>query len=343
MQVNPKLFVSLSAAALLSLAAAGAVYVSGNRWEAGELAGAAAFPVLEKRINDVVSLQITQGGGKLEFVRDGGVWKAAEPYGGYELAANRVDPLIVRLSQADLIEPKTRDPEKYELLDLGDPDVKDSKARRIVMRDADGAVILETVLGSKRWDAFGAGKSGSYIRKPGEERTWLANLDINPTIEIEDWVEADFFAIDEATVSAVTVVHEGQEPLRIVRASGEEPAFELAGLPPESKRKESGPKPEDVVDGYGSIALEDLRKLNATPAGANVVTSTLKTNDGLTVTFWLRGEGDEDWVSLSAEGTGEAKKRAEEINARVKGWEYEIPSWKADKLFRSRSDFIETS
>lgn len=343
MQIKPGLFLGITAAAFVSLAAAAAVSVTGDRWVSGEVRGERAFPVLQSRINDVASVQITQGGDTLKIARGDDAWTAAAPYGGYEVEADRVASLLVRLSQAELIEPKTRNPDKYELLDLGDPGKKDSEARLIVLRDAKGDVITEVVLGSKRWDAFGSGKSGSYIRRPGEPRTWLTNLDVNPTPAIKAWVETNIFGIETGKISSVTVTAEGEAPLTINRLPGDKTKFELAGLPSDAKRKESAPKPDDVAEAYASVELEDLRKLEMTPAGPDVMVSELKADNGLKVTFRLRKEGDQDWLSLSAEGEGEAAKQAKEINARVKGWEYKIPSWKADGLFRTRSDFLETS
>ena len=45
--------------------------------------------------------------------------------------------------------------------------------------DDKGGVIAEAIVGKKRFDAFGASKSGTYVRKPGDAQTWLSNADID--------------------------------------------------------------------------------------------------------------------------------------------------------------------
>jgi hypothetical protein len=340
MRITPKLFAGLAVAAGVSLVAAGVVYTTSHQWSVGDVAGSALFPKLEERANDVATLELRKGEATLVLGRKDDGWVARD-MGGYPVRPEKVREVIVRMAQAELIEPKTRNPERYALLDLGDPAAKDSEARRIRLLDGDGRVIVEAILGRKRWNAFGSGKNGTYVRLPDDRQTWLSNLDIEAKPEIKDWVEARIFSVETAKISALTVTHEGEAPLKITRVPGEKGKFQLADLPEGSKLKEPAPTTDGVAKGYSSIELEDLRKLDMTPASAAV--AHLETEDGLKVTFRLRNEKDERWLSLSAEGEGEAAARAEEINARVKGWEYRIPDWTADNLFRSRSEFIETS
>jgi hypothetical protein len=66
--------------------------------------------------------------------------------------------------------------------------------------------------------------------------------------------------------------------------------------------------------------------------------------DGLATTLRLRKEGDAHWLSVTvAGGEGDGKKAAEEITARTQGWEFRIPSWKADAILKKRADLVETS
>lgn len=342
MRITPKLFAGLTVAAGVSLVAAGIVYATSNQWSAGTVTGKALFPSLEQKVKNVATLELQQGAATLTIAREDKGWVAPD-VGGYPVRPDRVRAVIVRLAQAELIEPKTRNPTRYALLDLDDPDTKGTQARRIRLLDKDGGVIAEAILGRKRWDAFGSGKAGTYVRLPDDPQTWLASLDIRAKPEIKGWVEAKIFGTETAKVSTVTLEHAGEAPLKIARAPGEKENFRVAELPAESKLKENGPSAKSVVKGFANIELEDLRKLAMTPAGKDISLARLETEDGLKVTFRLRKEKDANWLSLSAEGDGDAAKQAEKINARVRGWEYGIPAWKADTLFRHRSDFFETS
>lgn len=342
MRMTPKLLVTVTAAAILSAAAAFAVYFSDQHLVAGEQPGQVAFPPLETRANDVAAIEIKKGGKVLEIAREGDRWIARGQY-GYRVEEQNIRSFILNLSQAELIEPKTRKADKYSLLGLGDPGKEDADARQVRLLDADGKTIVEVILGKKRWGAFGSGKDGTYLRKPGDPQTWLASLDVKATPDISDWVEREFFTVDLKKISSVTIEHPGEEPLTVRRTEGSDDTFELAGLGQDAKLKEGGPKADAVAEAYTGIELEDLRKLESESVYSEQSISRLETDDGLTVTFRHRRDGSDHWLSLAASGSGNAGDRAAKLNARVKGWEFKVPSWKADKLFRRRSDFLETS
>lgn len=343
MQITPRLFVSLAVAAIVSVVAAGVIYAMNNQWAAGDVTGKALFPQLSEAADEIAVLELTQGEKSLTMARDGDRWVARD-HGGYPVRTGRVRSVIVRLTQAELIEPKTRKPERYGALSLGDPTKKGAEALRLRLLGGEGKMLAETVLGEKRYDAFGSGRSGTYVRKPGDPQTWLANLDIKAEPKLKSWTDAIFFKIDKTGIETVRVEHPGEPPLEFAKASGGQPGFELATAPPEGgKLKEDGPPVDTTVEGFAEIELEDVRKLDGTPAGERAATATLETQDGLTVSYRMRKEGEAYWLSLEAEGTGDAAKKAGTINDSVKGWEYRIPSWKADILFKRRSEFFETS
>ena len=75
--------------------------------------------------------------------------------------------LLVKLAEAELVEGKTRNKDRYALLELEDPAAKDAKSRLLRLLDDKGVVIAEAIVGKKRFDAFGGSKSGTYVRKLG--------------------------------------------------------------------------------------------------------------------------------------------------------------------------------
>ena len=113
---------------------------------------------------------------------------------------------------------------------------------------------------------------------------------------------------------------------------------------PDGKKLKQGVTIDSIVEAFGSLDLDDVRKLDAAPASDNVQVLKLESEGGPVVTFRLRKDGDASWLSLSATGPeGDAKKRADEINAKAQGWEYKIPNWKAEQIGKRRADLFETS
>jgi len=66
-----------------------------------------------------------------------------------------------------------------------------------------------------------------------------------------------------------------------------------------------------------------------------------RTFDGLELDIVGRKDGARTFVILSPQSTSkESQPEAEKIAARVKGWEFEIPSYKYDAFFRPIEDLL---
>ncbi|MGE0768983.1 MAG: DUF4340 domain-containing protein [Hyphomicrobiaceae bacterium] len=367
--IKPQQFIGLAAATAVSVVLALGVYISNsNDWSKGTIEGAPFLPDLASRINSVGAVEITQGGTTLTLARDGSAWKVRER-DGFPTKPEGPRALLVALAQAQLVEPRTAVAEKLSLLELGDPAAKDSKSRHVRVLDSDGKVISDVILGKTRYDAFGSGRGGVYVRRANETQSWLATGDPKVTSDLKDWIETSVYKGDAATITKVTIENPGEEPLVIekrppaekiagetkaegAKAPATTPAppkpdekkgkYQLAKMPDGKKLKE-GAKLDDIVEAFGSINLDDVRKLATPPTGDKVQVIKVEADKGPIVTFHLRTDGDAHWLSLSATGEGDAKKQADEINAKAKGWEYKIPKWKADQIGKRRADLFETT
>lgn len=338
--IKPQHFVTLAAATLLSLIVAVALYATTYRWGSGRVEGTRLLPELERQGERIASIELRQGDRKLTLQRTGLTWKIAER-DGYAANPERVRALLLALARTELVEPRTALKDKWKLLELEDPAQKDAKSRAVRILDAKGQPLADLVLGRSRWDAFGPGRSGIYVRRPAETQTWLAMGDPKGGVELKDWVTVTAFETDQAKIRKLTIEHSGEAPLVIEKGDGKEQKFKLAKVPEGMKLKQ-GVTADQFAQGVGSIELEDVRRLAATPAGDKVSVLRLESEGGPVVTFRLRKDGEASWVSFSAEGEGEAaKKKAEEINARAVGWEFKIPQWKADMLGKRHADLFE--
>ena len=363
--IKPHQFIGLAAATAVSVVLALGVYVSNNNWSKGTVEGEAFLPTLASSINSVGSIEVTQGGKTLTLVRDGGAWKVRDR-AGFPARSEVPRALLVSLTQAKLVEPRTAVAEKLALLQLEDPTKKDAKSRHVRVLDDKGKVISDVILGKTRYDAFGSGKGGVYVRRAKETQSWLATGDPKVTSDLKDWIDTTVYSGDTGAIAKVTIENPGEEALVIEKRPPEEkkpeekkpetasdtktPAkadekkgkYQLAAVPEGKKLKESA-KLDDIVSAFGSISLDDVHKLDKTPTGDKVQVIRVEIEKGPVVTFHLRKDGDASWLSLSAAGEGDAKKKADEINAKTKGWEYKIPKWKADQIGKRRADLFETA
>jgi hypothetical protein len=303
------------------------------------------LPELRRQASALGGVELTKRGRTLTFVRKGEQWSIKER-AGYPVEGDKVRALLVQLTNGELAEPKTASKDRWPLLDLEDPATAEAKSSLVRLLDAGGKPIGELVIGKQRMNAFGTGRHGIYVRRPSETQTWLASAEPKVTLDVKDWVDPAIFKADTEKLKRVSVAHPNEVPI-VVERDGEAAKggkFVLKTIPEGMKVKQSAGV-EQIALSLGSVELEDVRKLDATPVGDNVSTITAESSDGLTVTFHLRREGKEDepWLSFTAAGEGEAKKAADAINAKATGWEFKIPKWKADQIGKRAADIFEMS
>ncbi len=339
--MKPHSFAALAVITLFAVAISLSTYASQNRWSQTQVSGAVLFPGLGAQAGQIAKIEIKQGDKTVALARDKDAWTLADR-GGYPVKAEAVRALLVKLAGAELVEGKTRNKDRYGLLELEDPSGKDTKSRQLRLLDDKGAVIAEAVVGKKRYDAFGGSKSGTYVRKPGDAQTWLSNADLDLAVNVKDWVQANVLDLPVAKTAKVTIDIPGEEPLVIARDAGDATKYALVGMP-EGKKLKEGAGIDAIARAAGNIDLEDVRKPPAAPAG-DVSTAKIEADGGLAVTVRLRKEGEDTWASIEATGAdGDAKKAAEDINKRTQGWEFKIPAFKAQSILKRRADLFEAS
>src|SRR5207244_9120899 len=136
------------------------------------------------------------------------------------------------------------------------PAAQDAKSRRLRVLDDKGATIAEAMVGKKRFDAFGASKGGTYVRKPGDAQTWLSNADLDVSLAVRDWVQPGVLDLAAAKIAKLTIEIPGEEPLVIARDEKDANKHTLSSIPDGKKLKE-GAGIDSIVRAVGSIELED--------------------------------------------------------------------------------------
>lgn len=344
--IKPQHFVILGATTFVALVLAAILHASATYTAPGTVGGRLMMPELSRSSSTIAGIEFVRRGQKLTLVRNGEKW-AVQERGGYPVQGDKVRALLVQLSTAELVEPKTAAKDRWSLLELEDPAGADAKSGLVRLLDTGGKPIGEIVIGKRRLNAFGAGRNGVYVRRLNDAQTWLASGDPNPTLDLQDWVDRAIFKGDVEKLQRVTIAHPKEVPIVVEREgeAGKGGKFVLKSVPEGLKVKQSAGV-EQIALALGSIDLDDVKKFDATPTGDNVSVVTAESSNGLTVTFRLRREGNEQdqWLSFTATGSeGEAKKAADEINAKAAGWEFKIPKWKADQIGKRAADIFETT
>src|SRR5262245_11311245 len=336
--MKPRTIAELGIVALVAFVVAAATYIAQNRWSQAKVTGAPLFSGLASQGAKIARIELRQGDKKLALERKEQDWVLADR-GGYPAKAEPVRTLLVRLAEAQLVEPKTRKSDRFAMLEVEEAGGKDTTSREVRLLDQQGGVIAQAIIGKKRIDAFGSSKSGTYVRWPDDAQAWLANADVQVSASARDWVQPTLLDLEASKIKAVMVEIPNEPALRIER-EGEAGKHKLVAVPAGKKLKQ-GADVDQIVRAVGSIDLEDVRKLD--PAAGEVSTARLEADGGLAVTLSLRKDGEDTWLSLTATGEGDAKKQADEINARSKDWEFKISPAKATAILKRPADLFEAS
>lgn len=338
--MTPKLFTGLTVAAVGSLLLAAVVHGRADSWSPGGASGTKLLPTLSRDAEKIQTVTLKQGAQSLTIERKGQAWTLKDR-GGYPVDGDRVRAMLLKLTAAELVDRKTRNPERFAVLELDDPATKDAKSRLLTVADDKGRPLAELIVGKRSAEQFGSGKGGTYVRRPNDKDTWLVNAEIDVPTAVNQWVDTTIFEAEIAKVQSVKV-EIAQKPAFAINREAGKPAnkdsYKLAGMP-EGKKLKSDYTLEDIVNAFARVELEDVRKIpEAAPDHTAGQTAVFEAEGGLKITMAVRSQGEDRWAVVTATGDGDTKAAADKVNARAAGWEFKLPTWKADQIFKKQAD-----
>ena len=328
-------FLLLAGATLVLVAGAIVALVAGEREVSQAPAGQRALPGLAQKLGELAWVRLTRGQMKADFSEIGGRWVIVEKS---NYPAARVRPMLLALADLTLIEAKTRRPELFARLGLDDP--KNGTATLLTVQDREGKTVAELIVGKRRYDRFGGGNDGVYVRRPGDDRSWLARGWLDLSGDVASWLDRGILDIAGTRIASVTLTAADGNVLAIRRPAADG-NFAIDNAPPGAKLK------NPAVIGEAARALEALTLDDVEPAAElpvpdkGVATATFTTFDALTVELRLFERDKRDWVVIDASGSGPTAAEGKAIVARVARWAYAIPVPKAKLLRMTLADLVE--
>lgn len=286
-----------------------------------------AFEGLAGRLQGAARIEIVKADGTLALVRRGEAWVLPDK-GGYPVRPEKVRELLVGLTELRLVEPRTGDPAQHARLGVEDPAQPGGTGVLLRVLDAQGGALAELVLGRRRVRTQGNLPEGIYVRRPGETLAWLAEGRLPADADPQLWLDRDVANLPNARIRTVRVQREGEPPLRLERGDGAEAPLRLV-------EPAEAPLADDVALDEIGRAFEFLTFLDVKPAaelpGTPLGEGSFALDDGLVITARPVREGEALWLVLAASGNAEA----ERLEARWRGWAYQVGAWK-EKAFLPR-------
>ncbi len=313
--MNRKTLLGLAIAAAAALLAA--MLLGHFNRPASDIAASDALlvPGLHDHLNDVSRLVVKGAGDKTlaTLVRGDKGWTLAEK-GGYGVDGGKLRELLLKLSQARLVEQKTANKDKYAA--LGVQDIADADAKGVQIELQGLAQPVSLIIG----DANPHG--GSYVRRAGDAQSWLTATTLSVDKDAAHWLSKDIASIAASRIARVNLTHADGSTLAIVKQAPGDADFTLVDMP---KGREAG----DAFS-INSIAgvLEGLRFDDVLPAReaapeAGALKAHFETFDGLVIeaTAWQK-EGKDRAVFVASLDATQADKGIAEAQAKTRA-EYE--------------------
>ena len=293
-------------------------------------AGTLVFPDLAPKLQQAARVEITHAGQTLVITKGAEKWGLADR-GGFPVQQDKLRELLTGLTELRLTEPRTSDPTQFSKLGIEDPQPATANSNLLRVLDKDGKAIVELIVGHRRVRTQGNLPEDIYVRRPGDNQSWLAEGRLPVDADPQLWFDRDIANIDHSKIAAVTV-HRGDAVLEFGRD-----ADKLVLKSPTDHPKLDDYKVEDVGRALETLTLTDVKPAAQEP-GDKLGTSDITTTDGMKITVTVFKAGKDIWAQFAATAEGDAKKAADAMQARVNGWAYQVGSWKEQAFVPALDD-----
>lgn len=293
------------------------------------------FPNLAVQLADAAAVSIVSKAGTIEIVHSGDVktgrWVIPAAH-DYPANTEHLRRLFLGLADLKAVEKKTARPDWLRALSLDDPKTGGS-AIALTVKDSKGAPLAALLVGKLKPPAPGA-RPMVYIRRAGENQTYLAAGDLPLETERKAWLDDAIVDIARDRVKHVTVSPLGAPGYSASRAKPDQPDFTLDALP-KGREMLSNSAANATGAAVADLTLDDVRPASEVDF-AMASHFTAETFDGLTVALDIADKDQLTYIRVTAQG---ANPEASAINARTTGWAYAVPSWKTT-IFRKPLDLL---
>ena len=320
--------------------------------------GGLLYPTLTANLNSIDRLELTRGDQQIRLEKSDSGW-VVEQKSGYPADSGKIRQLLLRLSEARILEAKTTNPELYPRLAVAEPDAAEGAGTLLeIAAPADVRLIVGDLDGRA---------GGTYVRRAGESQSYLVDTEIDTGGTPLDWLDRTIMDIDSASVREVRIGHADGETLTLLRVGGQ---MVVAGVPADRELSAPG-STQPVARLLSALRLDDVIPIGEFDVADPEATVDVHLDDGrkITVRAWRRD--NERWMTFdvalappletesatpevpAGNETGEDDESGDEPetvradpetvaeqDAFLAGWAYRVPVHKYDQAVRRMEDLL---
>lgn len=317
------------------------------------------FPDLFEQLSDVDHVRFSSAEDQFTLYREGEDWFIREHY-DYPANFDEVKRMLIDISEAEILERKTDNPEKHYILGVegAEPDTAGGESLKISLLDGEEPVA-GLILGQQREITMQAGPKQFYVRRAGEDQAWLAEgyLQINPVML--NWIQGEIINLARERIARVEITQPNGDTAVIVN-TGEKDKFGT----PEAGDNTIFKYPQlgyDIAGSLHQMRMEDVKPVEEFSRGsAEEVTAKFTTFDGLVITSKTAFIDGFYYTTLSAafdaseiqpapkdieeldviKTADEVRAEVAKLNQRLSPWVYRVSGFVGTNLMRAKSDIV---
>lgn len=330
--MRQKSFLMLAGITGVSILAAAATLFGNSQPPAFAESGERLFPGLETDAQTVTKLDIRDSAFDMTIaLRDGTFVDAAS---GFPVDPEPLRELISGMTLAEIAEAKTSDPTRHADLQLAAVGAGTGAGSEVILYDDAGAQIAHVIAGQRDF-TLGGVTGGQYVRRGGEDASWLVHARLDPPSRRSGWFDTRLMEVDAAEITSVSLTTpEGQ----IIAMTGEDGQLSIDPLLMEG-RAPADNQIDRIVRLFETLDFSDVKtagSLEEPKPGASIQSGLA---DGTIVTLSHMTAIDEAddavWVQVEASGDTQI---AEALNATAQGFAFLLSNSDADVLGWSIED-----
>jgi hypothetical protein len=323
--MNNRHLITLAVVTLLLVITA-AVFVNQEQQKTQQTAGEKLFPELQKEINNVARIKVSDAKNHVTIILKEGQWLVSEK-NNYYADASKIRGLLLQLAELELHEAKTKIADNYSKLGVDDPQTS-ATSKQLLISDEAGKTIAAVILGTNH-------SPGLYVRKVDDPQSWLVKGFITANSDARWWLDKVPVKMNAQQVARITVVPAEGDTFTLSRKSGKDKLI-LSQLPEGHELKNI----DALQSALQSISFDEVVRADTVDL-ANASRSRIEYSsfDGRTITIESFRVADKNYVRFSISGDNQAGTAA--ANQRLSGWLYRLPDYQHDNINKRLADIIQ--
>lgn len=307
------------------------------------------LPDLLRHTDEITKIIMQDHNNTLTLQKNNGSWQMLER-NNYPVLSDKVEDLLLSLGELRIIEPKTAKPEFYEQLDVNDIKDANSKAVLITILNSKNEELTNLYVGKREGLRIGEEyHEHIFIRKAGDEQTWLVEGILHLSNDFRDWVEQPLLGVVDADqVRSLEIIKPKTSTVRIYKNQFEQEDFIL-----EASASKAGMTLD--IDSINALPFEvaELEFENVIPAENIVldwdksISANLETFPGVKVLLNVIKQGSKVFAKVQANASHDASdevfNKVEAYNKAKQDWVFEVPAEFYYRVTIAKNEFLKSA